>query len=417
MAKPTGVCPMPTPVNKPLKIILGVTGGIAAYKIPLLLRLFKKSGADVQVIMTPSAGRFVTAETLSVLSEKTVLTEFFNPSTGSWNNHVELGLWADALFIAPATATTIGKMVHGIADNLLLATYLSARCPVIIAPAMDLDMYAHDSVTENLHTLESRGVHIIPAEDGPLASGLAGPGRLPEPETLFAEFLKIMNPELPLKGKHVLVTAGPTYEPIDPVRFIGNHSSGKMGFAIAEAFKKAGASVTLVSGPVSLKTPKEVNRINVITAEQMREACLNERDKADIIVMAAAVADFKVENQADLKIKKSSYLTLSLIKNPDILQELGKVKSANQTLIGFALESHDGLEYAKEKITRKNLDFIVLNSLADEGAGFGHDTNKVNLIDKAKNVREYPLLSKKAVADIVVKQAIQYHFSGIFADI
>ena len=417
MAKPTGVCPMPTPVNKPLKIILGVTGGIAAYKIPLLLRLFKKSGADVQVIMTPSAGRFVTAETLSVLSEKKVLSEFFDPAEGTWNNHVELGLWADAFFIAPATATTIGKMVHGIADNLLLATYLSARCPVIIAPAMDLDMYAHDSVTENLHTLECRGVHIIPAEDGPLASGLAGPGRLPEPETLFAEFLKIMNPELPLKGKHVLVTAGPTYEPIDPVRFIGNHSSGKMGYAIAEAFKKAGASVTLISGPVSLKTPQNVNRIDVITAEQMREVCLNERDKADIIVMAAAVADFKVENQSELKIKKADPLNLSLIKNPDILQELGKSKRANQTLIGFALESHDGLEYAKEKITGKNLDFIVLNSLADEGAGFGHDTNKVSLIDKAKNVREYPLLSKKAVADIVVKQAIQYHFSGIFADI
>jgi phosphopantothenoylcysteine decarboxylase/phosphopantothenate--cysteine ligase len=408
---------MPTPVNKPLKIILGVTGGIAAYKIPLLLRLFKKSGADVQVIMTPSAVRFVTAETLSVLSEKPVLTEFFHPAEGTWNNHVDLGLWADALFIAPATATTIGKMVHGIADNLLLATYLSARCPVIIAPAMDLDMYAHDSVTENLHTLECRGVYIIPAEDGPLASGLAGPGRLPEPETLFAEFLKIMNPELPLKGKHVLVTAGPTYEPIDPVRFIGNHSSGKMGYAIAEAFKKAGASVTLISGPVSLKTPQNVNRIDVITAEQMREACLNKRDEADIIVMAAAVADFKVENQSELKIKKADPLNLSLIKNPDILQELGKLKSANQTLIGFALESLDGLEYAKEKISSKNLDFIVLNSLSDKGAGFGHDTNKVSLIDKAENLKSYPLLSKKAVADIVVKQAIQYHFSGIFADI
>jgi phosphopantothenoylcysteine decarboxylase/phosphopantothenate--cysteine ligase len=408
---------MPTPVNKPLKIILGVTGGIAAYKIPLLIRLFKKSGAEVQVIMTPAAGRFVTAETLSVLSEKKVLSEFFDPAEGTWNNHVDLGLWADAIFIAPATATTIAKMVYGIADNLLLATYLSARCPVIIAPAMDLDMYAHDSVTDNLHTLESRGVHIIPAEDGPLASGLSGPGRLPEPETLFAEFQKILNPELPLKGKHVLVTAGPTYEPIDPVRFIGNHSSGKMGYAIAEAFKKAGASVTLVSGPVSLKTPNEVHRIDVITAEEMREACLKEREKADIIVMSAAVADFKIENQASSKIKKNDHLTLNLVKNPDILQELGKAKHMGQTLIGFALESTDGYNYAKEKISTKNLDFIVLNTLADKGAGFGHDTNKVSLIDKAENLKAYPLLSKKAVADIIVKQAIQYHFSGIFADI
>lgn len=408
---------MPTLVNKPLKVILGVTGGIAAYKIPMLIRLFKKADADVQVIMTPSAERFVTPETLSVLSEKQVLCDFFDPATGMWNNHVDLGLKADAIFIAPATATTIGKMVHGIADNLLMATYLSARCPVIIAPAMDLDMYAHDSVTENLRLLESRGVRIIPAEDGPLASGLSGPGRLPEPDTLFAEFMKIMNPELPLKGKHVMVSAGPTLEAIDPVRFIGNHSSGKMGYAIAEAFTKAGANVTLVSGPVSLQTPQNVNRIDVKTAEQMQEVCLEESQKADIIVMAAAVADYKVENQAELKIKKDENLTLNLVKNPDILQELGKVKKTSQTLIGFALETHDGQDYAKDKVVRKNLDFIVLNSLANEGAGFGHDTNKVCLFDKTGSEKSYPLMSKKMVADIIVKQAICYHLSGNFADI
>jgi len=396
---------------------LGVTGGIAAYKIPMLIRLFKKNGCEVQVIMTPSAERFVTPETLSVLSERQVLCDFFDPSTGMWNNHVDLGLWADALFIAPATATTIGKMVHGIADNLLLATHLSARCPVIIAPAMDLDMYAHDSVTENLQVLETRGVHIIPAEDGPLASGLSGPGRLPEPEALYSEFMKIMNPELPLKGKQVMVSAGPTYEPIDPVRFIGNHSSGKMGYALADAFQKAGAAVTLVSGPVSLQTPKNVERLNVQTAEEMRHTCLLHAQNMDIIVMAAAVADYRVANRADEKIKKEENLTLNLVKNPDILQELGQAKTNRQTLIGFALETNNAESYAKEKINRKNLDFIVLNSLADEGAGFGHNTNKVSLFDKMGQEKKYPLMSKQDVADIIVKQTISYHFSGNFADI
>jgi phosphopantothenoylcysteine decarboxylase/phosphopantothenate--cysteine ligase len=408
---------MPTPVNKPLKIILGVTGGIAAYKIPMLIRLFKKNGCEVQVIMTPSSERFVTPETLSVLSERQVLCDFFDPSTGMWNNHVDWGLWADALFIAPATATTIGKMVQGIADNLMLATYLSARCPVIVAPAMDLDMYAHGSVTENLQVLETRGVHIIPADDGPLASGLSGPGRLPEPESLYAEFMKIMDPELPLKGKQVMVSAGPTYEPIDPVRFIGNHSSGKMGYALAEAFQKAGAAVTLVSGPVALQTPKNVERVNVQTAEEMREACLRHAQNMDIIVMAAAVADYRVANRVEEKIKKEENLTLNLVKNPDILQELGGAKTNRQILIGFALETNNAESYAKEKISRKNLDFIVLNSLADEGAGFGHNTNKVSLFDKLGSEKNYPLMSKKDVADIIVKQTISYHFSGNFADI
>jgi phosphopantothenoylcysteine decarboxylase/phosphopantothenate--cysteine ligase len=408
---------MPTPVNKPLKIILGVTGGIAAYKIPMLIRLFKKNGCEVQVIMTPSSERFVTPETLSVLSERQVLCDFFDPSTGMWNNHVDWGLWADALFIAPATATTIGKMVQGIADNLMLATYLSARCPVIVAPAMDLDMYAHGSVTENLQVLETRGVHIIPADDGPLASGLTGPGRLPEPESLYAEFMKIMDPELPLKGKQVMVSAGPTYEPIDPVRFIGNHSSGKMGYALAEAFQKAGAAVTLVSGPVALQTPKNVERVNVQTAEEMREACLRHAQNMDIIVMAAAVADYRVANRVEEKIKKEENLTLNLVKNPDILQELGGAKTNRQILIGFALETNNAESYAKEKISSKNLDFIVLNSLADEGAGFGHNTNKVSLFDKLGSEKNYPLMSKKDVADIIVKQTISYHFSGNFADI
>ncbi len=396
---------------------MGVTGGIAAYKIPMLIRLFKKNGCEVQVLMTPSSERFVTPETLSVLSERQVLCDFFDSSTGMWNNHVDLGLWADALFIAPATATTIGKMVHGIADNLLLATYLSARCPVIIAPAMDLDMYAHDSVTENLQVLETRGVHIIPADDGPLASGLSGPGRLPEPEALYSEFMKIMNPELPLKGKQVIISAGPTYEPIDPVRFIGNHSSGKMGYALADAFQKAGAAVTLVSGPVTLQTPKNVERVNVQTAEEMRQACLIHAQNMDIIVMAAAVADYRVANRVDEKIKKEENLTLNLVKNPDILQELGQAKTNRQTLIGFALETNNAESYAKEKISRKNLDFIVLNSLADEGAGFGHNTNKVSLFDKMGQEKKYPLMSKQDVADIIVKQTISYHFSGNFADI
>lgn len=396
---------------------MGITGGIAAYKIPMLIRLFKKNGCEVQVIMTPSSERFVTPETLSVLSERQVLCDFFDPSTSMWNNHVDLGLWADALFIAPATATTLGKMVHGIADNLLLATYLSARCPVVIAPAMDLDMYAHDSVTENLQVLETRGVHIIPAEDGPLASGLSGRGRLPEPEALYSEFMKIMNPELPLKGKQVMVSAGPTYEPIDPVRFIGNHSSGKMGYALADAFQKAGAAVTLVSGPVTLQTPKNVERVNVQTAEDMRQACLLHAQNMDIIVMAAAVADYRVANRVDEKIKKEENLTLNLVKNPDILQELGQAKTNRQTLIGFALETNNAESYAKEKISRKNLDFIVLNSLADEGAGFGHNTNKVSLFDKLGLEKKYPLMSKQDVADIIVKQTISYHFSGNFADI
>ncbi len=396
---------------------MGVTGGIAAYKIPMLIRLFKKNGCEVQVIMTPSSERFVTPETLSVLSERQVLCDFFDPSTGMWNNHVDWGLWADALFIAPATATTIGKMVQGIADNLMLATYLSARCPVIVAPAMDLDMYAHGSVTENLQVLETRGVHIIPADDGPLASGLSGPGRLPEPESLYAEFMKIMDPELPLKGKQVMVSAGPTYEPIDPVRFIGNHSSGKMGYALAEAFQKAGAAVTLVSGPVALQTPKNVERVNVQTAREMREACLRHAQNMDIIVMAAAVADYRVANRADEKIKKTENLTLNLVKNPDILQELGGAKTNRQTLIGFALETNNAVAYAKEKIIRKNLDFIVLNSLSDQGSGFGHDTNKVSLFDKHGAERAYPLLSKQAVAEQIVKQAAHYHFSGNFADI
>ncbi|MFN5217591.1 MAG: bifunctional phosphopantothenoylcysteine decarboxylase/phosphopantothenate--cysteine ligase CoaBC [Sphingomonadales bacterium] len=408
---------MPTPVNKPLNIILGVTGGIAAYKIPLLLRLFKKAGANVQVIMTPSSERFVTAETLSVLSERQVLTDFFNSASGMWNNHVDLGIWADAVFIAPATATTIGKMVHGIADNLLLATYLSARCPVIIAPAMDLDMYAHDSVNDNLAMLASRGVHIIPADDGPLASGLSGPGRLPEPEALYSAFMEIMSPSMPLKGKKVLITAGPTHEPIDPVRFIGNRSSGKMGFALAESFHKAGAEVILVAGPVSQTATAGIKRIDVETANQMHAACLENANTADIIVMAAAVADYSVVNQAQQKMKKDDNLQLELTKNPDILKELGTSKKAGQTIIGFALETNDSIKYAMEKVNNKNLDFIVLNTLEDEGAGFGHNTNKVYLIDRMGNMKEYPLLTKKAVAEIIVKQSVSFHFSGTFAQI
>lgn len=406
---------MPTQASKTGKILLGISGGIAAYKMPMLVRLLKKAGLEVKVIMTPSARQFVTAETLAVVSENPVITEFFDAS-GNWNNHVELGLWADLMLIVPATATTLAKMATGIADNALLTTYFSARCPVMVAPAMDLDMYQHETVHQNIKLLEKHGVVVIPAEDGPLASGLSGQGRMPEPETIFDVIIKQLNPDLPLKGKNVMVTAGPTYENLDPVRFIGNYSSGKMGYAIADSFAKQGANVTLISGPVSIETPKHVHRISVQSAQQMHDACLIAAKNADIVVMAAAVADYRPEITESHKIKKQDMLTLNLVKNPDILNELGAIKPAGQTLIGFALESQNEMQFASEKLQRKNLDAIVLNSLADEGTGFAHDTNKVTIIYKNGDVNALPLMSKTAVAAEIVNEAIRLHFSNTFAN-
>ena len=406
---------MPTQASKTGKILLGISGGIAAYKMPMLVRLLKKAGLEVKVIMTPSARQFVTAETLAVVSENPVITEFFDAS-GNWNNHVELGLWADLMLIAPATATTLAKMATGIADNALLTTYFSARCPVMVAPAMDLDMYQHETVHQNIKLLEKHGVVVIPAEDGPLASGLSGQGRMPEPETLFDVIIKQLNPDLPLKGKNVMVTAGPTFENLDPVRFIGNYSSGKMGYAIADSFAKQGANVTLISGPVGIEAPKHVHRISVQSAQKMHDACLIAAKNADIVVMAAAVADYRPEITESQKIKKQDMLTLNLVKNPDILNELGAIKPAGQTLIGFALESQNEMQFASEKLQRKNLDAIVLNSLADEGAGFAHDTNKVTIIYKNGDVNALPLMSKTAVAAEIVNEAIRLHFSNTFAN-
>jgi len=386
------------------KILIGISGGIAAYKIPLLVRLLIKAGAEVRVITSQMAKRFVTDETLSVLSNNPVYSDFFNDEGHTWNNHVELGLWADLFLVAPAGANTMAKMAYGICDNLLLTTYLSARCPVFFAPAMDLDMYKHASVQQNLAILKNRDNHCIDPEIGELASGLFGEGRMAEPETIFEAISKFFQIELPFFGKKVLVTAGPTYENIDPVRFIGNYSTGKMGFAIAEAFRNQGASVTLIAGPVSLENPKDIEMVKVISAAQMLEACITHGVESDIIVMASAVADYKPENLAKTKIKKTeSTFTLNLIKNPDILATLGKNKTKGQFLVGFALETNNELKNAKEKLTKKNLDMIVLNSLNDSGAGFGYDTNKVTIITTNKKSIAIPLQHKGKVAQELVK--------------
>ncbi|MCC7297280.1 MAG: bifunctional phosphopantothenoylcysteine decarboxylase/phosphopantothenate--cysteine ligase CoaBC, partial [Bacteroidia bacterium] len=364
-------------------ILLGVTGGIAAYKIPLLVRLLKKSGANVRVLLTPAAHRFVTAETLGVLSGNPVYTDFFNEETGEWNNHVELGIWPDLMVVAPATSNSISKMANGVADNLLLTTYLSARCPVLLAPAMDLDMYLHQSLKRNLDILAKDGCTIIEPETGELASGLVGQGRMAEPENIFATISKLLAPEISLEGKKILVTAGPTHENIDPVRFIGNYSTGKMGFAIAEAFLQAGAEVHLVTGPVALPDIEHVHMVRVNSAVEMLDACTKLFPEMDAAVMSAAVADYRPAEVATEKIKKKTEeLHIHLVKNPDILATLGSLKIKEQVLVGFALETENELENAKEKLKRKNLDLIVLNSMRDAGAGFGHDTNKITLIDE-----------------------------------
>ncbi len=391
------------------KILLGVTGSIAAYKSAELCRLLVKEGAGVRVIMTPPASDFITPLTLSVVSKNPVLSEF--TSGNNWNNHVEAGLWADLFLIAPASANTIAKMNAGICDNLLLAVYLSARCPVMLAPAMDHDMYLHASTQQNILLLKSRNHIFIGPSKGELASGLIGEGRMEEPEVILDAVADFFLRSQKLKGKKVLITAGPTREAIDPVRYISNRSSGKMGFAIAETFYHQGADVTLIAGPNNLTRPSGISYISVESAEEMRNACLDNFNDADITIMSAAVADFTPETIAENKIKKSTAVSnIPLIPTVDILAELGKKKKPSQFLTGFALETENGVNYALDKLRKKNLDLIVLNTLADEGAGFSTDTNKITIIDRKENIFEYPLKSKKQVAaDIVNKILENYH--------
>ena len=385
------------------KIVLGVTGSIAAYKAAMLVRLLVKEGAEVQVVMTPAAKEFITPLTLSTLSGKPVLGEFFNSSDGAWHSHVELGLWADAMVVAPATASTLGKMASGVADNLLVTTYLSMKAPVFVAPAMDLDMYAHPSTVRNIGTLKEYGNHVIEAAAGELASHLSGKGRMEEPENIVQVLKDFFSSGSELSGKRVLITAGPTYEKLDPVRFIGNYSSGKMGFAIAEECARRGAKVSLVAGPVSLPTPHpSIERIDVESAREMFDAATALFPSCDAAVLCAAVADYRPALQADRKIKHTGEgMTLELEANPDIAATLGGMKHEGQCMVGFALETNDGEENARKKLEKKNLDFIVLNSLEDKGAGFACDTNKVTVIDR-EGKTEYPLKSKKGVAKDVV---------------
>lgn len=390
------------------KILLGVTGSIAAYKAAYLIRLLIKEGAEVNVLMTEFAKQFITPLTLATLSKNPVLIDFFDPENGDWNNHVDLGTWADAYIIAPATANTLGKMAHGIADNLLLTSYLSARCPVFIAPAMDLDMFQHPATQQNIQILSGRGHQIIEPAVGELASGLEGKGRMEEPENIVKalhsffdnSFAEKKKPESKLKGKKILITAGPTHEPIDPVRYISNYSTGKMGYALAEVFALYGAEVVLVSGPTALKYPDKVAQfIAVKSAEEMFSACQNIFPSSDIAIFSAAVADYKPENKSTNKIKSGDNdQSLQLVKTVDIAQELSKQKKKNQISIGFALETEHEFEHAKNKLKKKNLDMIVLNSLKDEGAGFGHDTNKVTVIEKNNKIHNFGLKSKREVA-------------------
>lgn len=383
-------------------IILGITGSIAAYKAAVLCRLLVKEGAEVRVIMTPLAKQFITPLTMATLSKHPILVEFFNPENGEWNSHVKLGEWADCLLIAPATANTMAKMAHGIADNLLLTTYLSARSQVAVAPAMDLDMYAHQATQENIETLRKRGVAIIEPEAGELASGLTGKGRMAEPEEIVRFVQELLSEKKKsLSGKHFVVTAGATIEPIDPVRFITNHSSGKMGYAIASSLAKRGAEVTLVSGRTSLDCPKGVRRVDVLSAEEMYNAATEAFKCADGAIMCAAVADYTPAVVADHKIKKGDGdMSIALRRTRDIAAELGKTKG-NRILVGFALETDNEQANATDKLRRKNFDFVVLNSLRDAGAGFRGDTNKITLIDHAGET-PLPLMSKSDAAEAIV---------------
>lgn len=384
------------------RVLLGITGGIAAYKIAFLIRLLKKSGAEVKVIMTPASSDFISPLVVSTLSGNPVGIEFWNKDDGTWTNHVEYGLWADVMVIAPLTANSLAKMAQGSCDNLLLATWLSMKSDTIVAPAMDLDMYAHPATKKNLQTLESYGVEVIPAAEGELASGLSGEGRMPEPEEIFSfiedYFKRKTDPWY--FGKKVLITAGPTYEAIDPVRFIGNHSSGKMGYALAEEFASKGAEVTLVSGPTKLSVSNEsIDVIKVSSAQQMLEAVQEKWSKSDIGVFSAAVSDYRPMSAADQKIKKSDEnLEITLVKNPDILLWAGGEKKENQLLVGFALETNDLLENGRKKLEKKNLNLIVLNTLQDKGAGFSVDTNKISILDNHNNLHDFELKTKTEVA-------------------
>lgn len=392
------------------KILLGVTGSIAAYKSALIVRLLIKQSAEVRVIMSPAAQDFITPLTLSTLSHNPVLTQFHS-ETGMWNNHVELGLWADAYLIAPASANTLAAMGHGLCNNLLLTTYLSARCPVFLAPAMDLDMLAHPATQANLETLRARGNHLITTNIGELASGLTGDGRMAEPEEIVEQLHQFFSTKKKLTGKKALVTAGPTYEALDPVRFISNHSSGKMGFAIAEALADQGAQVDLVAGPTHEHTSHPGIRVHpVVSADEMYGACTRLFPSTNIAVLSAAVADYKPATRADQKIKKSEGpLSLELTRTPDIAAELGKQKKKGQVLVGFALETENEHQNAEKKLTSKNFDFIVLNSLNDAGAGFGGTTNKVEIISRHNGAKQFPLKSKKEVARDIVNAILEQH--------
>ena len=388
------------------KILIGITGSIAAYKIPFLVRLLKKAGAEVQIILTPAARDFVTPLTLSTLSERPVLTEFFNKDDGSWHSHVNLGLWADLFLVAPLSANTMAKMATGIADNLLLTTVLSARCPVLFAPAMDLDMYRHPATVENISKLKQFGYRLIEPVEGELASGLKGMGRLEEPEKIFEIISEMLVPDSVFQNKKVLVTAGPTYEPIDPVRFIGNFSSGKMGVEIAHAFAAAGAEVTLILGPSEIIVDDPaIETIRVTTAEEMYNQCMENFPESEITVMAAAVADYTPAKTVAEKIKKSgSIKKIDLKPTKDILATMGSQKKAGQILVGFALETDNEKNNAQKKLKNKNLDLIVLNSMKDEGAGFGHTTNKVTMMTAKGTEKVFPLKSKQEVAQDILAE-------------
>lgn len=390
-------------------ILIGVTGGIAAYKIPSLVRLLKKAGAEVQIVMSQMSKEFVTPLTLSTLSGKPVLSDFFAKDTGEWNSHVELGMWADIFLIAPVTANTMGKMVNGIADNLLVTTYLSAKCPVLFAPAMDLDMYKHPSTTKNVNELLARGHVLLEPRHGELASGLCGEGRMQEPDQIFEAIIDQFKKKADLKDKSILISAGPTYEAIDPVRFIGNHSSGLMGYALANECASRGAKVILVSGPSSFETTHpNIKRIDVVSASEMYEACVSDFKSIDIGIMAAAVADFKPKNVANQKTKKTkNYNSINLIPTQDILKKLGELKTKKQFLVGFALETNNEIENAKKKLENKNLNFIVLNSLQNKQAGFKKETNQITIIDKAFNQTDFKVKSKTEVAVDIVNKIVE----------
>ena len=394
------------------KILLGITGSIAAYKIPLLVRLLKKDGADVRVVMTPSAKDFGTPLTLSTLSGNPVLSHGFDEQTGKWDSHVELGLWADLFVVAPASANTMAKMAYGMADNYLLTVCLSAKCPIMFAPAMDLDMYKHPATQQNIRTLIERGCIFVAPSSGELASGLCGEGRMEEPQKIYEKIKSFFQTKQNFKGKKVLITAGPTYEAIDPVRFIGNHSSGLMGIEIARAFADQGAEVTLVLGPSNISVNKNnVNVMPVTSAKEMYDAVMALFPKTDIAVLSAAVADFRPEMVADQKIKKNpdnDTFTIKLVKTEDILKSVGKVRTDNQTVVGFALETENGLENAKKKLHTKNIDLIVLNEMNESGVGFKTKTNKVSIITKDDKVTTYDLKPKNEVALDILNAIYQY---------